>query len=197
MTAEQPQHFTRTAQTLHWLMAVMVLAMLVVGVTMVTTTAGYHVLLAIHRPLGVAILVLVVVRFGYRLWRRPPPHPRQMHPLDRRAAIVTEYLLYALLLVQPLVGWATVSASGTPVVLAGSVHLPSIAPSVPSLYAALHQTHVVLAYALFLVFLGHLSGALVHALVLRDGVFERMVLGRRRVPASAVRTVEESAIRHR
>jgi cytochrome b561 len=179
----RPARFTGPARVLHWSSAIMVLAMLFIGVTMVTTTAGYHLLLAIHRPLGIAILVVTLARLGYRLRHRPPALPTGMHPLDRLAARATEYLLYALLLAQPLVGWATVSASGTPIVLAGSLRLPPIVSADAGLYAALHQTHVVLAYLLFLTFLGHLSGALLHALVLRDGVLRRMTWQRPRLGA--------------
>jgi cytochrome b561 len=54
--------------------------------------------------------------------------------------------LYALLLAQPLVGWAMVSAGGTPVVVFGSLRLPAIAPVDLGLYPVLRQTHSVLAY---------------------------------------------------
>lgn len=170
----ESEGFTGFARFLHWTMAVMVLVMLFIGVSMVSSISAYHALLAVHRPLGIAILLFVLIRLGYRVRHRPPEHPASMHRLDHLAATTSEYLLYALLVVQPLVGWATVSASGTPIVLAGSLRLPPIAPTSPSLYATLHQTHVVLAYLLFFVFLAHLIGVLLHALVLRDGIFERM-----------------------
>ncbi|HZZ48400.1 MAG TPA: cytochrome b/b6 domain-containing protein [Pseudonocardia sp.] len=173
-----PARFTPTARLLHWSSAAMVLAMLFIGVTMVTTTASYHLLLAVHRPLGVAILLTTVARLGYRLRQRPPALPTTMHPLDRLAARATEYALYALLLVQPVLGWASVSATGMPVVLLGGLHLPAITPVSPGLYATLHQAHTVAAYLLFLVFLAHLSGALLHGLVLRDGVVNRMAWSR-------------------
>ena len=57
------QQFTVFSRLLHWTMAAMVLTMLCIGVAMVASLADYHVLVSIHRPLGIAILVLVVVRF--------------------------------------------------------------------------------------------------------------------------------------
>lgn len=177
--ADDTPRFTVPARVLHWSSVVLVLAMLVIGAVMVTTLAGYDLLLAVHRPLGIAILLVTLVRLGYRLRRRPPALPDTMYRIDRIAARSTEWLLYLLLLAQPLVGWATVSASGVPIVLLGSVHLPAIAPVDVGVFAALRQTHTVLAYLLFLVFLGHMTGVLLHSLVLRDGILRRMTWDRR------------------
>jgi len=166
--------FTAFARLMHWVMAAMVLAMIFVGVIMVGSLANYHMLLAIHRPLGIAILVFVVVRFGYRLAHRPPKHPSTMHPVDHLAAMASEYLLYALLFVQPLIGWATLSSAGEPIQLVGPVRLPPIAPPSTALYSVLRDSHVVLAYLLFFVFVAHLCAVLFHTLVLRDGILDRM-----------------------
>ena len=59
--------FTLPSRILHWTMAAMILTMLFVGVAMVASLADYHLLISIHRPLGIAILVLVVIRFANRL----------------------------------------------------------------------------------------------------------------------------------
>jgi cytochrome b561 len=67
----QRRQFTGFSRLRHWTMASMVLTMLCIGVAMVTSLADYHVLVSIHRPLGVAILILVVVRFVNRLLNPP------------------------------------------------------------------------------------------------------------------------------
>ena len=65
--------FTPLQRTLHWLMAAMVLAMLFIGVGMVSTLQPkFLTLFAIHRPLGITILVLVSFRLSVRLWRGTP-----------------------------------------------------------------------------------------------------------------------------
>jgi cytochrome b561 len=63
------------SRLLHWAMAAMVLTMLGIGVAMVVSLGDYHLLVSIHRPLGIAILALVVVRFVNRLLNPPPPFP--------------------------------------------------------------------------------------------------------------------------
>jgi cytochrome b561 len=170
-----PARFALPSRLLHWSMAVMVIAQLLLGVTMVASLAYYPLLLAIHRPLGIVILVFAIVRLVNRLRHHPPPFLATMGRTERRAVTWSERLLYALLLAQPLVGWAMVSASGTPVRV-GSWRLPAIAPHNLNLFAGLHITHVVLATLLFVTFTAHMCAVLFHTLVLRDGLLSRMAL---------------------
>jgi cytochrome b561 len=173
-----PARFSRVARLLHWTMAVMVIAILFIGAFMVTSVADFRFLVTVHEPLGIAILVVVLVRIGWRLTHTPPPLPPGMVQLDRLAAKYSERLLYALLLVQPLIGWATVSASGQPIVLFGSLYLPPIAPQNITVFADLLRAHIAAAYLLYLTFAAHLAGVLVHTIVIRDGVLDRMAFWR-------------------
>lgn len=168
--------FNLAARLLHWSMAVMVIAQFFIGVTMIAALSYYPLLLAIHRPLGIAILVFAIVRLVNRLTRRLPPFLATMGPLERRIASYSEYLLYGLLLVQPLIGWAMLSAAQSPVVLVGALHLPAIAPHNIALYAALRTAHTVAAYLLFATFIAHICAVLFHTLALRDGILRRMSL---------------------
>src|SRR5262245_49117876 len=103
--AAQPLSFVAFARVLHWIMAALVLTMLTIGVAMVVSLANYHVLVSIHRPLGIAILVLVVIRFINRLLNPPPPFPPAMAKVERWAATTAEYGMYGLMFILPLVGW--------------------------------------------------------------------------------------------
>ena len=88
----------------------MVLAMLFIGVGMVSTLQPkFLTLFSIHRPLGIAILVLAVFRLGVRLWRGAPALPRDLPLLQVIAAKASHYLLYALLVAMPLIGWSMLS----------------------------------------------------------------------------------------
>jgi cytochrome b561 len=173
MSTERFQ-FTGFSRLLHWTMAAMVLTMLYIGVSMVASLASYHVLVSIHRPLGIAILILVVVRFVNRLLNPPPPFPATMSRVERLAATASEWTLYGLLFVLPLVGWSMLSAAHYPITLFRSLHLPYILPHNVMLYAALRKTHTVLAYFLFLMFLAHFGAILFHTVIVRDGILRRM-----------------------
>jgi len=167
------------SRLLHWLMAVLIVAMLFVGAAMVTSLNDYHRLVAIHRPLGILILALAAIRLIHRLFRPAPPLPAAMPALLKFAAQGSHVLLYVLMFALPLVGWGMLSAAGYPIVLAGSWHLPAILPHSDGLYALLRPAHTVLAYLLFATFLAHMGAALTHALIFRDGVFQSMASWRR------------------
>jgi cytochrome b561 len=169
------RQFTAFSRLLHWTMAAMVLTMLCIGVGMVVSLANYHLLVSFHRPLGIAILILVVVRFVNRLLNPPPPFPPTMALAERRAATASEFTMYGLMFVLPLVGWGMLSAAHYPIVLYGPLHLPYILPHNPMLYALLRKGHAMLAYLLFLTFIAHFGAILFHTLIVRDGMLNRMV----------------------
>jgi len=159
----------------HWLMAVLVLAMLCIGVAMVASLGDYHILVSIHRPIGILILILVVIRFVNRCFSTLPPFPPTMSPQERHIAHLSELLMYTLLFVQPLVGWGMLSAARYPIVMWGSLHLFPILPRSVMLYAVLRETHTILAYLLFLAIVAHFGAVLFHTLVVRDRLLNRMV----------------------
>jgi cytochrome b561 len=173
---KNPNQFALLSRILHWLMAAMLLAMLFIGVAMVSSLGDYHKLVALHRPLGILILLLAVIRLINRMFTTLPPFPPTMSPLERRIATASEKLLYTLMIALPLVGWGMLSAGHYPIVMFGPVHLPPILPVNPILYAVLRKTHTILAYLLFLAFLAHLGAVLFHTLIIRDGLLNRMAL---------------------
>jgi cytochrome b561 len=173
--SRNPQTFAPASRVLHWSMAVMILAMLFIGVGMAATVSDRYVLLvSIHEPLGIAILVLAAIRFLVRLFNPPPPLPADLPAWQRRAALGSHYALYGLMFLMPLIGWGMRSASAYPIVMFGSWQLPPIVPQNASLYALLRYAHTVLGYLFFATFLAHLGAALYHGLIRRDGVFQSM-----------------------
>jgi cytochrome b561 len=175
-TTAAPARFALPSRILHWLMAPMVIAQLLIGVTMIASLSYYPLLLAIHRPLGVSILAFAVVRLVNRLTHRLPPFLATMSRAERRIASWSEYLLYALLLIQPLIGWAMLSAARFPIILVGPIHLPGIAPHNLNVYAVLRECHSVVAFLLFATFTAHVCAVLFHTLVLRDRLIDRMAV---------------------
>jgi cytochrome b561 len=167
--------FSPLQRLLHWLMAICILAMLFIGVGMVSTIAPkYLPLISIHKSLGIAILVLVLIRLVVRFSYGAPPLPADLPAPMKLAADLSHYALYALMVVMPLLGWAMLSAAAYPVELYGGIRLPAILPQSDSLHTLLWGAHYYLAFAFFAVVLLHIAAALFHALVRRDGVFEAM-----------------------
>ena len=169
------KRFAAPQRLLHWLMAVCILSMLFIGVGMVSTVAPkYLTLVQIHKPLGIAILVLALIRLALRIFYGSPALPADLPEPFKLAAILSQYILYALMICMPLIGWAMLSAASYPVVLFGGVHLPSILPLSPSLHTLLWHAHYYLAFAFFAIILMHVAAILFHKLIRRDGVFETM-----------------------
>jgi len=182
--ALEPGRFTALSRVLHWLTAVLVFCALLIGFVMVNWVGDYSALIMIHRTLGVTILAVVLVRLVNRLTHRAPPLPPTVGALERKIVVLSELSLYALLLLQPLIGWTMVSAAGGPIVVFGSFRLPRIAPFDAQLFWLLRQVHSVVAYALMAAIAAHVSAVLLHTLTLRDRMIERMTFrlaGKRRV----------------
>jgi cytochrome b561 len=184
LTTKNPTQFALLSRLLHWVMAALLLAMLFIGVSMVSSLGNYHTLVTIHRPLGMLILFLAAIRLATRKFTELPPFPPTMPQSERLVAHASELLMYALFFALPLVGWGMLSAGNYPIVMFGAVHLPPILPVQRELYAALRETHTVLAYLLFLAFLAHFGAMMFHTLILRDGLLNRMLPWR-------VRTAED------
>jgi cytochrome b561 len=177
MTA--PERYPIRTRILHWLTALLVFSTLFIGFMMVNSLGSYASLRAVHMTLGVLILVIMVTRAANRFTHRVPKLPDTVGWIEHQLVVGSELALYAVLLAQPLVGWAMVSATGRSVVIFGSLHLPRIAPFDADVFFILRQTHSVLAYTLVVVIAAHVSAVLLHTLTLRDGMLSRMTFARR------------------
>jgi cytochrome b561 len=111
--------FQPLARLLHWTMAPLILAMLFIGVGMVATVSRAHTtLIAIHRPLGIAIAAAGGSACGLRAHHaRQPAVAERYADTAALAAKLSHLVLYALMAAMPLIGWAMLSAAGYPVTL--------------------------------------------------------------------------------
>src|SRR4051812_25895002 len=108
--------YTPVARALHWIIAVLVLMMIPAGIVMAnfpdspTKNLLYH----LHRSTGVVLTPLILFRLFYRIPHRPPPLPADIPAIQQLAAHANHWGLYALLIVQPIVGWIATSAYRAP-----------------------------------------------------------------------------------
>lgn len=159
---------------LHGLMALLVIALLFIGVAMVASVGGSQPqLVAWHKQLGLALLVLLLVRLLVRSVTARPALPASVKAWQRHLAGLLHFALYVLLVLQPLVGWAMQGAADYPLRLAGW-HMPPLVDADAGLYGLLRCAHGWIAYGLFGLILAHAGAALVHALLYRDGVWQSM-----------------------
>jgi cytochrome b561 len=171
------------ARALHWLIA---------GLAVIVVTLGWAIhgvpretdardlLLLLHRSLGALIVVVMVARALWRLGHPPPPFPPSLAPIERLGAHANHLLLYVFFVVLPVSGYVNAAAAGHPVSLFGIVAIPPLLPEDGRLSQLANAVHLVGQFAVYALVAVHVAAALMHALIRRDGIFERM-LPRRRV----------------
>lgn len=171
--------YSLTARVLHWLTAALVLTMIPIGIAMANADFGvaqdtlYH----LHRSIGATLLPIVIARLVYR-WRHPaPPLPDDIPAVQRFAALATHWALYALLIVQPIVGWIATSAYRAPVLYFWMFELPPIWPVDQPFSETMFTVHRTLGIVISVLICMHLGAALFHHFVRRDRVLMRMVSG--------------------
>ena len=171
-----PRSYDGVYKTLHWvivaLVAVQYFTKLAAPTTFGMTEDGLN---AWHVAVGPTILLLMLVRFAWRLTHRPPPPPHDLAPALRLLARATHWAFYALLIAIPILGWIAASGYGVRPWLFGLIPLPALADQNKSLGESVGAVHGTLAWALLAVIALHVCGAMYHALAKQDGVFQRMV----------------------
>lgn len=179
ISATSTPAYTVTARVLHWLTAVLVITLIVVGLVMVRMPEGpaQTLLFDLHRSTGWLILPLVLIRLAYRLTHPPAPLPSDIPALQRAAAHVSHWLLYLGLVVQPLIGWLGMSTFGEPIRFFWLFDIPSIWSKNEALSERLFVVHSYVGWAIAVLVCVHVAAALHHHFVRRDMVLMRMVQG--------------------
>ncbi len=169
--------YTRTAMALHWLIALALFGLFGLGLYMVELPLSPTKLklYSYHKWAGVTVFLLVLLRLGWRVTHVPPPLPAGMPSWQVRAAAAGHHLLYVLMIVVPLSGWLMSSAKGFQTVWFGVLPLPDLLDKDKALGDALLRTHECLNYLFMAVVGGHVTAALKHQFVDRDGLLSRML----------------------
>ena len=120
------------------------------------------------------LIPVILARIVYRRLHPPPPLPASVPGWQRRAAAASHLALYVLLVVMPLSGFVRVRAGGFPIELLDAMGAGPWLPKSEALAAAAQGLHFIAALLLIAVLAVHVGAALQHALIRRDGVWQRM-----------------------
>ena len=179
-----PQHpllrHSNFAATMHWLIVALLVTQVVLGFAFAEFlprgTPQRMEVLTWHKTLGATILVLTLVRLGYRLKNPPPPYPDDMPAWRRHAGVWTHRLLYFLMIALPLTGLIAVSgrAKGWFTPLVGGLPLP-VVPAIDEATGEMSgEVHEFLVWSTIALLVLHIGAGLYEAFVARDGVGYRM-----------------------
>jgi cytochrome b561 len=172
--------YSVTARILHWLTAGLVLTMLPLGLVIAREWGGpfQDQLYDLHRSIGALLIVIIMVRFAYRLAHPPLPLPDDIPPIQRFAAHATHWALYALLILQPFLGWIGTSAYRAPIIVFGLFELPPIWPEDRAFSDQVLFVHGVVGLTIACLLAAHIGAALYHHFVRRDDILLRMLTSR-------------------
>lgn len=174
-----PQRWGSVMKALHWLVALAVIALAIVGWWMkgLPVSPDKVKVYALHKSVGLTVLALVLVRLAWRTLvdRRRPPLPPGMPHAQRFAAHASHVLLYLALLAMALSGWLFNSAANFPLRWFGLFSVPSLSAPDPELKALAGAAHWWLFWVIAAVFAVHAGAALWHHFARRDDVLLRML----------------------
>jgi cytochrome b561 len=181
MQTDQSERYSPVAIALHWLLALAIVGIFILGVYMkgLPFSPQRLKLYNWHKWAGVTFLMLSVLRLVWRVTYRPPALPsaiaNNMPRWQTLAYHATHHLLYLLFFAVPLIGWAYSSAAGFPIVWFGQIALPDLLPADKALAELIKPLHQLSAYCLMALAGLHVAAAVQHQWIDRDGLLTRML----------------------
>ena len=171
-----PRRFDAVTIALHWTTVALIVGMFASGLSLglATDREQEETILYLHRSLGVVIWVTAFCRVVWRLrFAFIPAFPSAMPKLQQLLAKLSEFGLYALLLVQPLTGLAQSLTRGRPFPLL-AWEAPAVMVRDKALTHLFHGIHELSAWALLGLIGLHVLAALFHRFIVKDEVFRSM-----------------------
>jgi cytochrome b561 len=165
-----------TAKVLHWLVVALLLVQYPIGWLMpdIHRDMKPGVGMTLHISFGILILILIVLRFAWRL-AHPVAPESSLPPWQRISSEGVHWLLYALVLATTITGWLFASFRGWGVSLFYLVPMPMLGPDNTAAGKAIDGLHQAMEWSLLVVIGIHVVAALAHIFVYRDRIMQRML----------------------
>ncbi|BCB20379.1 cytochrome b [Bosea sp. ANAM02] len=170
-----PAAYDAVSRSLHWGMATLIVIAFVLGLTVDLFPKSWdHALVEIHKIIGTAILLLLLVRLGWRLTHRAPA-PEEGSAILSFAARAGHIALYIVMFIVPILGILYAVRRGQGLDF-GLFALPPLQAAEPrSITRPIRTWHELAAYALIAFACLHAIAACWHHFIRQDGVLRRML----------------------
>lgn len=175
------QYYTRTAQVLHWVMALIFIVAWGIGFYS-GNFLSYDVdgsfkgdVITLHKNIATTIIFLVLIRIFWRYTHPAPKLPDTMSPLMQKLAHVGHLMLYLILLALPITGCLFSWSAGHPAPVLYLFEIPRLVQDNPELMAIVKPIHIYLSWFAGLLIVGHAAAALKHHFVDGDHVLRSML----------------------
>ena len=180
MIANTPSNWGGVSRALHWMIAVTIIGMIAFGWWMnhIPARPDRFFYRSIHADIGYVLLLLLVMRLIWRVINPAPSLPAEMPRWLRTAARVNQWLLDVMAALVVMLGWAH-SGAHTPDYSSwfGLFHVPQITSPDKEAARLYEDRHILFAYVLLALAVIHVTAAVWHHRIKRDGVVLRMVRG--------------------
>lgn len=173
------QRYNTTAIIIHWLMAIMIIAMIGLGLYMTGLEKGSaerSYFFAMHKSIGLSLALLAIFRLVWKLRSDTPPLPDSTKPIEKKLSAIVHHSLYLLLFLQPITGYISSSFSGYKTKFWG-IPLPHWGWKDKDLNHLFTEIHEICAFILIALLLVHIAGAFQHVIKKETGMFKRMWFG--------------------
>jgi cytochrome b561 len=180
MWRNSAERYGLITKCLHWSVAVLIFALIVLGWYMVDLTyfdRWYNASLAWHKALGLLVLTLGVSLVSWKLISRSPPYPSSIPRWQQLAASAVHHVLLLMMILLPLTGYLISTSAGKAVDIFGWFVIPPVIEVDTALRDLAIKIHFWCAYGTGLLALAHAGAALKHQFIDRDGVLSRMGWG--------------------
>lgn len=176
MTQTHTAVYSPAAKALHWLMVVLIVAQYTTAFLLphIGRKTPPSDVINLHFSLGVLVMLVMLVRLGHRLLHPVALEVADAAPWERLLAKATHWLIYMILIVSPVLGWASASAHNLPVTLFG-ITMPALAAPGTGWANQAGDIHGTAMWVLLWMLGLHVAAALFHHLVRRDGTLVRML----------------------
>lgn len=168
--------YSSTSRWLHWSMAILILCLIAAGLIMVELPGGAlkNNTYELHKSFGITVFVLAVLRVLWRASQGFPALPASVPGWQQGLARATHLALYVLIVLVPVLGFVGTSMCCSPVNLFWTVPVPIELPGGMETAKTVLWLHKIAVFTMAGILALHVAGALQHAIIKKDGVFQRM-----------------------